>query len=239
MPRKTKTAGPNAGRLGQSVLEFTLAMPFIIAVIMLLIGLGRVLVYRQHGQVVARYASFFQKITGKPPEQLELAQAVSIRGDEIWSVAPVPQNDSGGIVRALENVLGFLEKIPVIGKVFRNNFSTQTIQQDATLDVGALVPGASGSTVVGISALGDNLGTTKAAARLNVRAAPPHFTQARLTHAGPLVLPPPAHPGPAGLDRVVPVVRLGDDHHHAAVQADGNAVLDLVPRPCGHTCLHA
>jgi hypothetical protein len=144
------------------VLEFTLAMPFIIAVIMLLIGLGRVMVYRHHGQVVARYASFYQKITGNPPEQLELARAVSIPGDELWTVAPIAQNDSGGIVGALQRVLGFVESLPVIGSVFRNNFSTQTIQQDATLDVGALVPGASGSTMVGISALGDNLGTTKA-----------------------------------------------------------------------------
>jgi hypothetical protein len=97
IPPQLVISPARARRRGQSVLEFSLALPFLVGVMALFLGLGRTLVARQHGLVAARYAAFYQKLTDVAPPVDQLEHGVSLLA-EPWQLNPADQDVSGEVL---------------------------------------------------------------------------------------------------------------------------------------------
>jgi hypothetical protein len=122
------------------VLEIVLIAPFAVLVMVILIGLGQTLVLRQHALVAARYAAYYQRITGNSPSTL--SKEVSY-GDEHWQLTAQSQDSGGDVLSKLSLTGGG------VGSLFGSLVSTLgsasgqggTIHPSAKVTPRGLVPG--------------------------------------------------------------------------------------------------
>jgi hypothetical protein len=82
---------------GTSTMEFVLLLPAIVFAMMFILGLARTLVLRQHGLVAARYAAFYERVSGHTPSSTQLRDAITTQ----WTIIPTKANAGPDLLKNL------------------------------------------------------------------------------------------------------------------------------------------
>jgi len=98
---------------GTAPVELMLMMPFVVFVMLFLLGMEQVLIARQHAVVAARFSATYHSIHGHAPSGQQVSDAAS-NGSEVWRLSGRTANAGseafgglgGGVAGVISSIFG-------------------------------------------------------------------------------------------------------------------------------------